>query len=179
MVDPSHSFHIADYAVFGLTILISIGIGIYYALSGGRQRTTSEYLVGGRAMKFLPVAISLMVSFESSIMMLGMPAEAYVYGIQLCFDFDPRVRHTFWNLFFGSIIRGFGLAFNQSTVQRVSATKTQREARWVLLIVAPAFFLSLSLALYEGTVAYAFYETRGCDPLASKIITNPNQVSYI
>nr|KAG5692604.1 hypothetical protein BaRGS_030032 [Batillaria attramentaria] len=45
MVDPSHTFHIADYAVFGLTILISIGIGIYYALSGGRQRTTSEYLL--------------------------------------------------------------------------------------------------------------------------------------
>ncbi len=28
------------------------------------------------------MAISLMVSFESSIMMLGMPGEAYVYGIQ-------------------------------------------------------------------------------------------------
>ena len=82
MVDPSHSFYIADYAVFGVTIFISIGIGIYYALSGDRQRTTSEYLVGGRAMKFLPVAISLMVSFESSIMMLGLPAEMYVYGVQ-------------------------------------------------------------------------------------------------
>ena len=86
MVDPSHSFHIADYVVFGATIVISIGIGIYYALSGGRQRTTSEYLVGGRAMKFLPVAISLMVSFESSIMMLGLPAEMYVYGVQWWFS---------------------------------------------------------------------------------------------
>ena len=86
MVDPSHSFYIADYAVFGVTIVISIGIGIYYALSGGRQRTTSEYLVGGRTMKFLPVAISLMVSFESSIMMLGLPAEMYVYGVQWWFS---------------------------------------------------------------------------------------------
>jgi Na+/proline symporter len=33
-------------------------------------------------MPFIPVAISLVVSFESSIMMLGTPAEAYVYGIQ-------------------------------------------------------------------------------------------------
>ena len=86
MVDPSHSFYIADYAVFGVTIAISIGIGIYYALSGGRQRTTTEYLVGGRTMKFLPVAISLMVSFESSIMMLGLPAEMYVYGVQWWFS---------------------------------------------------------------------------------------------
>jgi solute carrier family 5 (sodium-dependent multivitamin transporter), member 6 len=33
-------------------------------------------------MPFIPVAISLVVSFESSIMMLGFPAESYVYGIQ-------------------------------------------------------------------------------------------------
>ena len=82
MPDRMHVFHIADYILFGATMAISIGIGIYFALSGGRQRSTSEYLVAGRSLGFLPVAISLMVSFESSIMMLGMPAEAYVYGYQ-------------------------------------------------------------------------------------------------
>lgn len=87
MVDPSHLFHIADYALFGATIAISLFIGVYYALSGGRQRTTSEYLVGGRKMQYLPVAISLLVSFESSIMMLGMPAEMYVYGVQMCISY--------------------------------------------------------------------------------------------
>jgi Na+/proline symporter len=51
MVDPSHFFHLADYVVFALTVVISIGIGIYYAFAGDKQRTTSEYLVGGRAMK--------------------------------------------------------------------------------------------------------------------------------
>ena len=77
-----HIFHVADYVVFVLTIVISLGIGIFYAFSGGRQRTTSEFLVGNRKMAVLPVAISLMVSFESSIMMLGVPAETYTYGIQ-------------------------------------------------------------------------------------------------
>ena len=75
MGTPKHSFHIADYSVFGVTIIVSLGIGLYYALSGGKQRTTSEYLVGNRRMMIIPVAISLMVSFESSIMMLGTPAE--------------------------------------------------------------------------------------------------------
>ena len=74
-------FVVADYCVFGVTIVVSLGIGLYYALSGGRQKTTSEYLVGNRQMKILPVALSLMVSFESSIMMLGFPAETYVYGM--------------------------------------------------------------------------------------------------
>ena len=82
MVNPEHTFYVADYIIFAVTIAVSLGIGLYYALSGGKQRTTSEYLVGNRQMAVLPVAISLMVSFESSIMMLGVPAEVYVYGFQ-------------------------------------------------------------------------------------------------
>ncbi|KAK3095118.1 hypothetical protein FSP39_010525 [Pinctada imbricata] len=217
-------FVVADYCVFGVTIIISLGIGIYYALSGGRQKTTSEYLVGNRQMKILPVALSLMVSFESSIMMLGFPAETYVYGMSFWlstfaflvalllavrmvvplvhplkltsvyeilymaivlfgpgialeavtdfpmwasvlvvaaasivytsigtmvaggvsnvfemneksgrldifnFDPDPTVRHTFWSLVIGSCIRMIGLNFNQSTIQRISATPRQRDA---------------------------------------------------
>jgi Na+/proline symporter len=72
-------FVVGDYVVFCLTIAVSLGIGVYYACAG--QKTTSEYLVGSRQMKVLPVAVSLMVSFESSIMMLGFPAETYVHGM--------------------------------------------------------------------------------------------------
>ncbi|KAK3589680.1 hypothetical protein CHS0354_015186 [Potamilus streckersoni] len=82
MTNPMHSFHFVDYIIFGITLVVSLGIGIYYAISGGKQRTTSEYLVGNRRMAVLPVAISLMATFESSIMMLGTPAEVYVYGFQ-------------------------------------------------------------------------------------------------
>ncbi|XP_048239282.1 sodium-dependent multivitamin transporter-like [Haliotis rufescens] len=78
-----NSFSIVDYVVFGATILMSLGIGLYFALSGGRQRSTSEFLVGGRNMQIIPVALSLVVSFESSIMILGIPAEVYVYGAQV------------------------------------------------------------------------------------------------
>ncbi|XP_071161108.1 sodium-dependent multivitamin transporter-like [Mytilus edulis] len=82
MMQADHpGFVVADYAVFAVTIIISLGIGIYYAFSGGKQKTTSEYLVGNRQMSILPVALSLMVSFESSIMMLGFPGEVYSYGI--------------------------------------------------------------------------------------------------
>lgn len=77
MVNPAHQFLLADYCIFGATIIVSLGIGIYYALSGGKQRTTSEYFVGNRKMGILPVATSLLVSFESSIMMLGTPAEVH------------------------------------------------------------------------------------------------------
>lgn len=76
------SFYLADYIIFGITIAASIGIGIFHAFAGGRQKTTSEFHMGNRKMAIIPVAISLLVSFESSIMMLGTPAETYVFGIQ-------------------------------------------------------------------------------------------------
>ncbi|KAH3807555.1 hypothetical protein DPMN_135900 [Dreissena polymorpha] len=92
------------------------------------------------------------------------------------FDPDPTVRHTFWNLFLGNLIRGFGLVFNQSSIQRISSTPTIRAAKRVFLFLAPGFFISLSLAAIEGVIAYSYYEVKGCDPLASGQITNPNQI---
>lgn len=83
MVNSEHRFHLTDYVIFGVTLVISLGIGFYYAFTGGKQRTTSEYFVGNRRMAIIPVAVSLLVSFESSIMMLGLPAEVYVFGLQI------------------------------------------------------------------------------------------------
>ena len=77
----SPGFSAVDYVIFSLTISVSIGIGLYHAFSGDRQRTAAEYLVGNRKMSIVPVTLSLIVSFESSIMMLAYPAEVYTYGI--------------------------------------------------------------------------------------------------
>jgi hypothetical protein len=45
--------------------------GLYYRFSGGRQRTTKEYLMADGQMSVLPVAFSLMASFMSAITLLG------------------------------------------------------------------------------------------------------------
>merc|ERR1712110_1280902 len=92
------------------------------------------------------------------------------------FSTDLRTRHTFWNLFVGSFIRGFGMVFNQATIQRISSTKTMKQAMWVIMLVAPAFLITMSMATYEGIVAYTYYQTRGCDPIKNKEITNSNQI---
>jgi len=44
-------------------------------------------------------------------------------------------------------------------------------------IAGPAFILTFALASGEGLVAYAYFTSKGCDPLSSKQITSPNQVS--
>ncbi|OWF52211.1 Sodium-coupled monocarboxylate transporter 1 [Mizuhopecten yessoensis] len=84
-----------DYFVLVLTIGATLGVGLYQSFKGGKRRTTAEYLVGSRNMSALPVAISLMVSYESGIMMLGVPSEVYIYGMQW---FLSNLGHFFADL---------------------------------------------------------------------------------
>lgn len=48
-----------DYFVFVLLLTVSTGIGIYFGYFDGKEQTTEEYLLGGRRMKTIPIAISL------------------------------------------------------------------------------------------------------------------------
>lgn len=76
------SFDIYDWIVFVAILLIAVGIGLYHSLSGGRQKTTGEFLMGNRKMSLLPTAVSILVSFQSAILLLGAPAEVYTKGTQ-------------------------------------------------------------------------------------------------
>ncbi|XP_062598379.1 sodium-coupled monocarboxylate transporter 1-like [Saccostrea cucullata] len=76
------SFTVADWIVFSGILTISACIGVYYALAGGKQKTTKEFLMGNRSLKMVPVAISILVSFLSAILILGAPAEMYTKGTQ-------------------------------------------------------------------------------------------------
>ena len=74
-------FHVADYAVFGLTLVFSIAIGVYHAVIS-KPATTKEYLLASRKMMSIPVALSLLASFMSGITILGVPSEIYTFGLQ-------------------------------------------------------------------------------------------------
>ncbi|XP_048251446.1 sodium-coupled monocarboxylate transporter 1-like [Haliotis rufescens] len=82
MVSEGVVFGAADYVVFALVLAVSAAIGVFYAFWGNRQKTTGEFLMGGRDMKIVPVAISILVSFMSAILILGTPAEMYREGTQ-------------------------------------------------------------------------------------------------
>ncbi|XP_063303244.1 sodium-coupled monocarboxylate transporter 1 [Pelobates fuscus] len=74
------SFTVWDYLVFALMLVISAAIGIYYAFAGGGQKTSKDFLMGGRSMTGVPVALSLTASFMSAVTVLGTPAEVYRFG---------------------------------------------------------------------------------------------------
>ncbi|XP_052766591.1 sodium-coupled monocarboxylate transporter 1-like [Mya arenaria] len=74
----TQGLNVADYVVMAIFVGISSLIGFYYGLCT-KQRTTEEYLLGGRRMHLLPVAISLAVTFQSAISIMGTSAEIYMY----------------------------------------------------------------------------------------------------
>uniref|UniRef100_A0A8C6V752 Solute carrier family 5 member 5 n=1 Tax=Naja naja TaxID=35670 RepID=A0A8C6V752_NAJNA len=76
------AFSLWDYGVFGLMLLVSTGIGLFYGLSRGGQKSPEDFFTGSRAMSALPVGLSLSASFMSAIQVLGVPAEAYRYGMK-------------------------------------------------------------------------------------------------
>ncbi|KAM8915552.1 sodium-dependent multivitamin transporter-like isoform 6-T8 [Spinachia spinachia] len=86
-MDPSNQKHFtaADYVIFAVLLFASMGIGLYHALSGGRQRTTQEFLMADRSMSCLPVSLSLIASFQSAVAIIGVPAEIYTHGTQYWF----------------------------------------------------------------------------------------------
>lgn len=57
-IAKSH-FDIVDYVVFCALLLVSMGIGVYFGFFSKTEKTTEEYLLGGRKMKTIPIAISL------------------------------------------------------------------------------------------------------------------------
>ncbi|XP_037079494.1 sodium-coupled monocarboxylate transporter 1-like [Pollicipes pollicipes] len=79
MASPK-TFGLVDYCVFGSVLMSSLLIGAYHAFRG--KQTNAEMLLGGRNMAILPVAISIMASFLSAILILGSPAEVYANGAE-------------------------------------------------------------------------------------------------
>ncbi|NXO12447.1 SC5A8 protein, partial [Oriolus oriolus] len=149
-------FTVWDYVVFAAMLLISAIIGIYYAFVGGGQKTSKDFLMAGRSMTAVPVALSLTASFMSAVTVLGTPAEIYRYGAIFCIFaityglvvlcsaeiFLP----VFYKLGITSTYEYLELRFN----------KYLRLCGTVLFIIQTASKLqSCSMTLYTGIVIYA------------------------
>lgn len=69
----------SDYAVVAIYMLVLIWIGMWFR----GEKETEGYLLGGRHMNWLIVAISYFVTLTSTLSMVGVPSEAYKYGVTL------------------------------------------------------------------------------------------------
>ena len=100
----NNTLSLVDYVIFAIVLAISAGIGIFFGCRG--QKTTSEFLMGGRNMSILPVSLSLLASFLSAITLLGTPAEIYTYDIMYFwlvpsyFIMIPLAAHVYAPIFY-------------------------------------------------------------------------------
>ena len=77
---PVGTFVTWDYVVFALLFVVSSGIGVFFAIKERNADSSKDFLVGGRQMTCVPVALSLTASFMSAVTVLGAPADVYRFG---------------------------------------------------------------------------------------------------
>ena len=94
--------HSADYAIFIVFLLVSTGIGVYYAFTGGRQRTTAEFLMGNRRLGVMPIMLSLYMSSVSAIYIMIYSAVTQLWPLpchlatkSTCLDFSNLLYNGF------------------------------------------------------------------------------------
>ncbi|KAJ8040724.1 Sodium-coupled monocarboxylate transporter 1 [Holothuria leucospilota] len=69
-----------DYLIIIAMLVISAGIGVYFAIRSRHGQSSDDYFLGNRRMSVLPVAVSLSATVMSAITYLGTPADAYIHG---------------------------------------------------------------------------------------------------
>uniref|UniRef100_A0A673U0L8 Sodium-dependent multivitamin transporter n=1 Tax=Suricata suricatta TaxID=37032 RepID=A0A673U0L8_SURSU len=79
------TFSVVDYVVFALLLVLSLAIGLYHAFRGWGRHTVGQLLMADRKMGCLPVALSLLATFQSAVAILGVPSEIYRFGTQYWF----------------------------------------------------------------------------------------------
>ena len=136
-----------DYFVFAVSLLLSAAIGVYYSLTGGRQKTNREYLLADGRMNVYVVSVSLMASFMSAITLLGVPAEIYSFGITFaCINISYIIGTPICAFFFLPVF------FNLKATSAYEYLEKRFDK--TVRTVASATFM-LQMIVYMGIVLYA------------------------
>ncbi|KAK4876632.1 hypothetical protein RN001_009138 [Aquatica leii] len=122
--NTNYIFSWLDYTVFGSMLGMSVVIGIYFAFCGNKQDSADEYLKGGKTMKVLPIATSLIASQIATSTLLAVPSDVYQFGANyiwlgiatfiVCFVGYHIFLPVFFNLQITSIFEYLHLRFNKT-----------------------------------------------------------------
>lgn len=70
-----------DYLVLISMLMVSLLIGLFYAIKDRNSQTSEKFLMAGKDMSLAPVAMSLSSTFMSATTLLGWPTEMYTKGM--------------------------------------------------------------------------------------------------
>lgn len=141
------TFSVWDYVVFAGTILAAAGVGLFQAIRNRKDTSSAEFLLGGRRMTAVPVAMSLTASFMSGITVIGTPAEAYRYGAAYwIFGFSYAIMSAVTAEIFVPLFYRLGITSAYEYLE-------MRFSRPIRLIGTSMYIVQT--ALYTGLVIYA------------------------
>ncbi|XP_038553910.1 sodium-coupled monocarboxylate transporter 1 [Micropterus salmoides] len=144
---PVATFSVWDYVVFAGTILGAAGIGLFQAIRGRKETSSAEFLLGGRQMTAVPVAMSLTASFMSGITVIGTPTEAYRFGAAFwLFGFSYAIMSVITAEIFVPLFYRLGITSAYEYLE-------MRFSRPIRVIGTSMYIVQT--ALYTGLVIYA------------------------
>ncbi|XP_040184289.1 sodium-coupled monocarboxylate transporter 2 isoform X2 [Rana temporaria] len=141
------TFSAWDYVVFAGLFLISAGIGVFFAIKERKKTTSADFLVGGKQMTCVPVALSLTASFMSAVTILGAPSEVYRFGASFVMFF---IAYTFVVVFSAELFVPVFYRSGITSTYEYLEFRFSRPVRYVATIM-----YILQTILYTGVVVYA------------------------
>ncbi|KAG5275870.1 hypothetical protein AALO_G00125450 [Alosa alosa] len=141
-------FSIGDYAVFTAMLAVSMSVGLYQALKKApRQTNMDDFFTGGRSMSAVPVGLSLCASFMSAVQVLGVPSEAYRYGLKFLYMcVGQSINSIITALFFVPVLYRLKITSTNQYLRK-------RFGRGMQLLGCVQFLIAT--LLYTGVVIYA------------------------
>ncbi|XP_059919821.1 sodium-coupled monocarboxylate transporter 1 [Gadus macrocephalus] len=147
MAGEVSSFSVWDYVVFAGILLGASGIGLWQAIRGRKENTSEEFLLGGRQMHAVPVAMSLTASFMSGITVIGTPAESYRYGTAFWLF---GLSYAITSIVTAEIFVPFFYRLGITSIYEYLEMRFSKSVR----VLATSIFI-LQTVLYTGLVIYA------------------------
>ncbi|KAH7938030.1 hypothetical protein HPB49_019375 [Dermacentor silvarum] len=148
----AHTFVALDYAVLISLLVMSTGIGVYFAWHDRRTNTNRQFLVANREMKWLPVSLSMMASFLSTTTVLGVPSEVFVRGATF---WTAAISTTLAILMAAFIFMPMYYKMNITSIneylEKRYASRAIRKIGSIIFIVHTMFYLGV--ALYGPSLA--------------------------
>ncbi|XP_067863346.1 sodium-coupled monocarboxylate transporter 1 [Heptranchias perlo] len=128
-------------------LLISVSIGVYHAVKARGQQSNSQFLLGDRQLRAVPVAMSLTASFMSAVTVIGTPAEVYHYGaIFLTFC----ISYLIVTIVSAEIFLPIFYRLNITSTYEYLGMRFHKTARYI----GTSFYI-VQTVLYTGIVIYA------------------------
>lgn len=148
-------FHWADYLVFVLFLVISLGIGMFQGLmdllgcnkkEDQKEMTTEDFLMGNRNFSVVPVSLSTLAAFLSAILILGTPAEVYTQGCEYwIYMFGMMLSCVFATIFFVPLLYPLRLTSSYEYLELRFKSKAAKLTGSVILIVMQLLYMGVCL----------------------------------